>query len=42
MNIQQTPTLIHPDWQDVPGSETTSSATLPMESNTGFCRLAKP
>jgi hypothetical protein len=33
---------IHPDWRDLPCSEATSHATLPIDGATAFFRLVKP
>ena len=42
MKLQRVTRLTNPDWQDVSGSTTTSTVTLPMESTAAFFRLMKP
>lgn len=42
MKLQKTPTLASPYWQDVPGSENSTSFTLPATEASAFFRLTKP
>jgi len=40
--LQRATRLTHPDWRDLPGSETTSNASLPIDGANAFFRLVKP
>ncbi len=42
MQLQRTLSLANPDWQVVPGSETTNRVTWPVGTNSTFFRLAQP
>ncbi|MCZ7638949.1 MAG: hypothetical protein M5U12_24585 [Verrucomicrobia bacterium] len=42
MKLQKTPTLASPYWQDVRGSENSTSFTLPATEASAFFRLTKP
>ncbi len=40
--LQRTDNLASPNWQDVPGSQTVNTLTLPLGNGTEFFRLLKP
>lgn len=42
LRLQRTSSLTAPDWQDVPGSETTNQVAWPAESGAAFFRLVEP
>lgn len=42
MLLQRTPSLTNPDWQYVPGSDTTNGVTLPVGTGSVFFRLVEP
>lgn len=42
MRLQRTPSLTAPDWQNVPGSDTTNRMTLPIGSGSEFFRMVEP
>jgi len=42
LKLQRTPSLVNPDWTDVPGSLGTNRIELPRDGDAGFFRLAQP
>lgn len=42
VRLQRATSLTRPDWQDLLGSETTNSTTLPIWSGSEFFRLVRP
>ncbi len=40
--LQRTVTLTNPVWQDIPGSETATTVTLPLANAAESLRLVKP
>jgi hypothetical protein len=40
MTLQRSASLVNPQWQDIPGSETVTQVALPLSGQSAFFRLA--